>query len=159
MKAKLKNIFPPALFLPRLNFPPKSFTSTPHQAVQMRNGDCSQLIPSCVSCSFFLTLLPCSGLGSVLVDSPSRTALAWLLSSGCSPWGADCSSVVPHGITDPARKAPAWAPLHGACQEPVPAEPFHGQQLPSGHIHLLQQGLLHGLHYGYLLTCGHFQCP
>lgn len=118
--------------------------------MQIRTGDCGQLIPSCVSCSFFLTLLPCSALGSVLVGSPLRTALAWLLSSGCSLSGAGCCSMGPHGVTDPARRAPAGAALHGACQKPVPvpAGPFCGQQIPSRHSHLLQQGVLHALHCG-----------
>jgi len=36
---------------------------------------------------------------------------------GCSPSGTGCSSVGPHGATDPASKpAPAWAPLSTALQ-------------------------------------------
>ncbi|XP_075383056.1 FSD1-like protein isoform X4 [Mycteria americana] len=39
-----------------------------------------------------------------------------------------------------------------SCQQPSPAWALHGLQLPSGHIHLLQCGVLHRLQGGYLLT-------
>lgn len=42
------------------------------------------------------------------------------------------------------------------CQEPAPVGAFDGLQLPSGHVHLLRYGALHGLKCGYLLWHGPF---
>lgn len=39
-------------------------------------------------------------------------------------------------------------------REPAPVWDLHVLQLPSGHIHLLQRRVLHGLQCAYLLRCG-----
>jgi len=43
---------------------------------------------------------------------------------------------------------------HSSCLEPAPAWAFHGLQAPSGHVSLLQRGVLHGLQGGCLLQRG-----
>lgn len=55
-------------------------------------------------------------------------------------------ATVPHGVLSRG---------HSFCQEPAPERAFHRLQLPSGHVHLLSCGVLHGLQCEYLLH----HCP
>ena len=88
--------------------------------------------------------------------SSSITTPAWVLTIGFSP-SQIVSSWVPHG----SQVLPENLFLHGilstgssSCKEPALAWDLHGLQLTSGHIHLLQLGVLHRLQGGYLLWCG-----
>jgi len=112
-------------------------------------------------CSFLLTLFPCCSVGSLPRDTvlhellqcesfPWAAVLHKLLQRVSFPWGAVLQKQaapvwVPHGVMSPASKpAPAWASLCGATgparnllQHRLPT----GSQLPSGYIHLLQEGV------------------
>ena len=115
-----------------------------------------------------LTLFPCSSVGSLPQETvlhkllqcesfPQAAVLHELLQRGSLPWGAvlqeqTAPAWVPRGVTSPASKpAPAWAPLstgpwvRRSCQESALAWALCRLHLPSGHIHLLQCGVLHWL--------------
>lgn len=83
--------------------------------------------------------------------SASRTAPAWISSLGCSPAGTDCSSmrIPPSPVRSQVLKsAPVQAPLHSFTD---PDRSLLHHDLPAGSkppsdIHLLQYGILCGLH-------------
>lgn len=75
-------------------------------------------------------------------DNPSQTSPAWVFSMGCSPSRTDCSSLGPLWVSQV---------LPGACSSM--GSPMESQ-VPSGHIHLLWYGAIHGLQSGSLLHHG-----
>ena len=110
----------------------------------------------------FLTLFPCSSMGSL----PQETVLHELLQCGSFPQAEvnpkmlQCGSIlwaavlqewttpawVPQGVTSPASKsAPAWAPLSPrgdrSYQELAPARASHRVTACFGHTHLLRGGV------------------
>jgi len=70
----------------------------------------------------------------------------------------DCPNMGPCGVTGPARRpASAWGPVHeatSATRSLLQHWVSMGSLPPSGHISLLQCGVLLGLQGGYLLYCG-----
>ena len=139
----------PTPFLSRLNFTPRSSASSPARFRGMGNEGCGQSLTFHLCCSLLLKFFCCSSMGSL----PWETVLHALLQHGCFPQAVVLQERtalvwVPHGGQFlPENLLQCGLPSTGcrSCQEPPPVWAPHGLQLPSGHIHLLKHGVLHGL--------------
>lgn len=115
IKTKLKPPCPPSSLLPRLSFPPDSFTfSAPSRSGVwgMQVGDCSQLshnfscaAPSCSCCS------PAPARGTSYRIQSFRISPVLILPTESCPLGTNCSWVGPPHIL-PVMPSPGWILSH-----------------------------------------------